>query len=444
MDRLEELELENKELREQVASLTKKVSLLLQKIEELSHPKTSKNSSLSPSLDLQRKSKSLRSSTGRKSGGQKGHHGKTLQKSLSPDTIIPLTPHSCQQCGGSLVYADMKLSSTRQVVEIPPLTPVYTEYQQYSCLCPHCQSHEKGHYPPDVQAPIQYGGNVGALVSYLSVYQYLPYARMKELFQDLFNLPLSEGTIQNILERSASKMTYIYDEIHAQLATAKVVGSDETGIKVSGKKEWLWTWQNRENTYITTSFSRGYKVIESEWGGGFPQATVVTDRWKPQLKTLAKQHQICLAHLVRNATYITEVENHSFPLLFRAILYDVFTFKKDNKEGNKRETSDLEKRLNTLLAILIDQKKYPKSYTLQKEMIHLRETILPCLYRSDIPPDNNASERAIRNAKVKMKVSGMFKTGQNAFSIIRSVIDTLKKRGLKVLPTINHVLTLNY
>ena len=65
-------------------------------------------------------------------------------------------------------------------------------------------------------------------------------------------------------------------------------------------------------------------------------------------------------------------------------------------------------------------------------MIKYRDCLLVFLYDLEVPPDNNASERAIRNVKVKQKVSGQFKTGQNAFCILRSVINTLKKRDLDV------------
>ena len=50
----------------------------------------------------------------------------------------------------------------------------------------------------------------------------------------------------------------------------------------------------------------------------------------------------------------------------------------------------------------------------------------------NIPPDNNASERAIRNVKVKQKISGQFKSGENLFALIRSIIDTCKKKGLNI------------
>jgi len=67
---------------------------------------------------------------------------------------------------------------------------------------------------------------------------------------------------------------------------------------------------------------------------------------------------------------------------------------------------------------------------------------VPYYNNLDIPPDNNGSERAIRNVKIKQKVAGQFKTGQNAFCTIRSVIDTLLKRNLEVLPYLTQIIKL--
>ena len=46
-----------------------------------------------------------------------------------------------------------------------------------------------------------------------------------------------------------------------------------------------------------------------------------------------------------------------------------------------------------------------------------------------MPPDNNGSERAIRNIKVKQKISGQFRSDKGAFdfAVIRSIIDTAIK-----------------
>ena len=68
-------------------------------------------------------------------------------------------------------------------------------------------------------------------------------------------------------------------------------------------------------------------------------------------------------------------------------------------------------------------------------MLKHRKYILTFLYHSQVPPDNNASERAIRNVKVKQKVSGQFKTedGAQVYAIIRSVTDTCIKNGQNIL-----------
>ncbi len=75
-------------------------------------------------------------------------------------------------------------------------------------------------------------------------------------------------------------------------------------------------------------------------------------------------------------------------------------------------------------------------------MIKYRGYLLPCIYDLAIALDNNASERAIRIIKVKQKVSGQFKTGQHAFCVIRSVMDTFVKRNLNIIYHLNQIVKL--
>ena len=91
------------------------------------------------------------------------------------------------------------------------------------------------------------------------------------------------------------------------------------------------------------------------------------------------------------------------------------------------EIYQLEQRLNRLLARSIVKEHFPETCKFQKSMIKHRNHLFPCLYDLEIPPDNNASERAVRNVKVKQKIS------QDTFCTLRSIIDTLRKRELDVL-----------
>ena len=67
------------------------------------------------------------------------------------------------------------------------------------------------------------------------------------------------------------------------------------------------------------------------------------------------------------------------------------------------------------------------------------ECVLCFLLESNLPPDNNGSERAIRNIYVKQKISGHFKSLENAyvFAIPKPVIDTTIKSGNSVLQALN-------
>lgn len=436
------LRLENKSLREEVKILTEKVAQLLKIIEDMGHKKNSKNSSLPPSSDISRKNKSLRGRSNKKSGGQPGHKGSTLLQSKNPDIITNLKSNFCNACGHSLSTANFELKSSRQVVDIPPIKPVYHEYRQYTCDCPHCQNKQVEEFPENVSAPIQYGSRIQSLVSYFSVYQYIPYARMATLFSQVFNVPLSEGSIQNILAKVASKANVVYKRIKQELQQADIVGSDETGAKANGNKIWIWTWQNILNTYLVASESRGYITIDNEWKKGFPSSVLISDRLSAQLKTPAQIHQVCLAHLLRDIIYIEEAEAHPFARTFRELIKEVFEFKK-NQIGDLHIDSSIirtyEEKLNHLLAMLISKDDYHHTARFQKSMIKIRNYILPCLYRKEIPPDNNGSERAIRNIKVKQKISGQFKTGQNHFCILRSVIDTVIKRKQNILNTLSQI-----
>ncbi len=152
--------------------------------------------------------------------------------------------------------------------------------------------------PAQLTAPIQYGGNVGALVSYLSVFQYIPCHRMTILLKDLFKLPISEGSIDNLLERTAQNALPVYNIIQQKIQQSAVVGSDETGASYGGKKGWFHTWQTIGLTFIVASLNRGYKTIEQYFKDGFPLSVYVSDCRAAQLKVKALLHQICTAHLL--------------------------------------------------------------------------------------------------------------------------------------------------
>ena len=200
------------------------------------------------------------------------------------DEVRPLVPAYCNQCGRKLLADQAQLVSRRQVVDLPPISPRYIEYQCYEIGC-NCGHFQRDSYPSGVNSPIQYSERVGALVGYLSVYQYLPYKRLKQPLSDLFGLGMSEGSIFNLLEKIKTQALPVYEHIRLALSPAPVVGLDETSAVVNGTKQWIWTWQDRLNSYLSIEPSRGKEAIETQFPKGFPHSILQSGRWAAQLNT---------------------------------------------------------------------------------------------------------------------------------------------------------------
>jgi len=428
------------ELQQEVKLLKEKNKQLKEEIHFLKQKKDSNNSSIPPSKDENRlrSTKSLRKTSDKKPGGQPGHQGKTLEMTDNPDEIIEIKPDYCQCCGESLHDLPCQKEESRQILDIPPIKAIFTEYQVFSkkCKCGHTTI---SNFPQGINYPIGYGENIEGLIGYFYARQYIPFARMQEIFNNVFNINISEGGIHCLLNRFADKVSPVYETIKERVQNSKVVGSDETGAKVNGKSHWFWTWQTQKLTYIAHSENRGIDTIKTHFPSGFPKSILVSDAWKPQLKTPAQFHQCCLSHLQRNIKYLNELyKENKWGNSFLKLLYESLELKQNmanqDYHGQNHERAKIIERFDQLLLEPPD-KKYKKLYTFYKRILKDRMHIFTFLFIQEVPPDNNASERAIRNIKVKQKISGQFKINMAAqnFAKIRSVIDTTIKNGLNVL-----------
>jgi transposase/regulator of replication initiation timing len=433
---LEYLEKENTRLRRDNA-------ILKDKLAKYENPKNSNNSSLPPSKDENRpfKSKSLRKKTGFKPGGQKGHEGNTLEMVPNPDEIIDHVPAYCKCCGKDIGYVSGELVDRRQVIDIPPIRPVVTEHRIYKkrCSCGHITISS---FPDKVQAPVSYGPMIESLAGYFHSRQYIPFLRMQELFNDIFSVPISEGGIHCLLNRLSTKALPLYNRIRDMLMGSPVVGTDETGGRLNGKKIWIWTWQNDRLTWLRGTNNRGYKTIGDNFPGGFKNTVLVHDCWKSHFQTDVQTHQICTAHLLRELNYLEERYSHRWPARFRKLIHEGIELKKklnpDDYYRPLRERTELENKLKKLLAYRLDG-NLKELVSFRKRMLKYKDHILTFLYHPKVPPDNNGSERAIRNVKVKQKISGQFKSwkGVENFLVLRSITDTAIKNKQNVLNALN-------
>ena len=423
-----------------IEQLNGTIGTLLEEIRLLKNSKkNSRNSSVPPSKDENRlkKTTSLRESSGKKPGGQPGHKGSTLEMTGTPDVIIAHKPFFCTCCGLSAKGQSLEVVSRRQVIDIPPIRPIYTEHQLYGFNC-RCGHKATGTYPEGVNAPVSYGKEVEALIAYLHTRQYIPFGRISELFASVYNMPVSQGAVCGILDRFSTKSEPAYQLIKTAVSGSKVIGADETGMNRNGRLGWFWTWQSKLATYISYAATRGASAIHTDFPKGFPDAVLVHDCWKSHLNTPASAHQLCLAHLLRELLFFEQKYGSLWAAEFKKMLYRALELKKiisPEAYGTAlKERAGLEAVLHRLLEKKIPEKQ-KEVIAFQKRIVKYRQHLFTFLYHQEVPPDNNASERAIRNVKVKQKISGMFKStrGAQTYATIRSIADTCIKNGESIL-----------
>lgn len=426
-------------MKAQIVELQEQIKLLL-------NGRKSNTSSTPPSHDIGRSNqKSLREPSQRKTGGQEGHDGTTLQMKENPDKVIENRPDFCKQCGEALAPQEATFVSRKQEIVLPPIVPQYIEYQSYACTCSKCGFVTTTELPEHLKANVQYSSQVNAWVAYFSVRQYISYNRIAEIMRDCFHLPISEGTIDNMLKSLTEKAQDVYGRIRKRVEQSPVVGGDETGIKINNKdnkKGWLFTFQTPTLTFLAASLSRGYDTIQKLFKNGFPISVYVTDCLSAQLKVAAKLHQICVAHLLRELNNFVDACQCQWSAKMKQLLKDAIELKSQLQPNDYASPNEkvmcIQQQLDELLCVDIEG-KHKKVKAFIKRLNKNHTAILTFLYHPKVPPDNNSSEQSIRNAKVKMKVSGQFKSfeGAQRFAVLRSVIDTTIKNSQNILEAIS-------
>lgn len=394
-----------------------------------------------------------RQASDRLSGGQPGHLGTTRIQVETPDRVIICAPTACEACGHELPAVGHQLIAVTQVVDIPPIVPIVTEYQQIACQC-RCGYISNGSLPVHVTASdggIQIGPNASSFLVYLSSAHHLPYARLRQLSCDLFNLSLSEGTIANKLELAGQVASPLQDTILSFLHTSPWVGGDETGITVGHERWWEWVWQNTKASLYIMSPCRDYQTVKDHFGENY-QGTFVHDCYSAQNNTIAGAgHQLCHAHLLRDLQFLVDTGEspawayRMYRLLVRAqkaqsALWDGAGDTPEADHIRQAGRHYYERQLDHLCEVAVNGKT---ALRLQKRFRKHRDKIFLFLSSPDIPPDNNGSERAIRNAKIKQKVSGGYRSerGAQRQAVLLSVIETAKKQRLNILETIRKLFT---
>ena len=425
---------QNRALQEQVKVLTAKVCELERRL-----GLNSDNSSKPPSSDGLRKksrSQSLRKKGEKKSGGQRGHKGSTLKQVTDPDHFEWYKVDRCSKCNLDLSCSPVTGLQRRQVFDIPEPRIEVTEHQAEIKICS-CGQRCVANFPPGISAPTQYGKRVKTLCVYLNYQQLIPEDRVSEFFSDVFNLGIASATVVATGERFATSLSSWKQETEDCLAASHVKNLDETGLRVQGKNQWLHVMPNEAATVYRVSPKRG-EMFKSLVG------TIVHDCFKSYYVLAAVIHALCNAHILRELKALTEFEKESWASKMAALLRFA------NKNRDQRE------RISRIYDLIVDngfryheameplkkgkrgRRKRRIGHNLLLRLQNRKEDILRFLSNDQVPFTNNLAEQDLRMMKVKMKISGGFRTikGAETFAAVRSFTSTCRKQGVNIFQAI--------
>ena len=427
------VENQNKNLRKrdsEIAALKKKLS------QYETPEKNSSNSSTPPSKEsikeeTLRRTKTLRKPSGKKPGGQSGHEGNTLKMTDRPDVTEDVSAAYCSRCGAALEDCERILDYVTQEVSIPDLKPIVKEIRHYITVCKRCGERVQSHTARKRGSnAVVYDATVKSLAVYMNVVMFLPYGRMESFFKEVFGLEISQGSFVNWVNEAKKNAAPAIEKIKECIKKASVVGFDESGLYCNKKLDWTWIAQTVYFTLLFHGSSRSHKELESRFGNSLERMVAVTDRHSAYFTLDFLNHQVCLAHLLRELQYLNELDTkQDWSKKVESLLQEAIHERNQNPQAIIDKQPWLT-RLDTLLAENLEHMK--KQFgQLKKGLIKCRDYIFNFLERPAIPPDNNASERGIRKVKIKMKNSGTFRSdaGADAFLDLLSIVETTKKHN---------------
>jgi transposase len=143
-----------------------------------------------------------------------------------------------------------------------------------------------------------------------------------------------------------------------------------------------------------------------------------------------KDHQVCLAHLLRNAEYLNELDTkQDWSRRFIHLITQAIDLRRAG-DITKRKIKVLNTKMKNLLGESLTHLD-DEFESFKKGILKVKDYLFTFLTDPHVPYENNASERGVRKIKIKQKVSGCFRTdgGADDFAKLHSIAETAMKNG---------------
>ena len=395
-------------------------------------PKTPDNSSKPPSQGQKANGETKAKPKGKAHAG--AHRPLHPKPTMRRDVLADHCPH----CRANVIGVAQAAVEAYDRIEIPEITPDVTRVTLFGGTCPCCHGRFKAVPPAGLEPGSPFGPNLRAFVLYLRFGQAIPFARLERVMRDLFGLEISEGALANMLEDSAPSFEAQTNRIKARLLSGTALQSDETSARVGKRTFWTWVFHHGDSACFVIRPSRGKKVVEEFLGDARPDFWV-SDRLGAQMGWATKDHQVCLAHLLRDIQYAIDAGDECFAPGIKKLLKQAVAI--GHRRARLKDSTlalyqaKLETRLDQLLRIEPTGEQGQKLVRIIKKF---RQNLFVFVTNRDVPPTNNSSEQALRPCVIFRKVTNCFRSewGARLYADVRSVFETARRRGTPILQSI--------
>ncbi len=441
------------------AMLIKSLIMLLEMVFAIFLEKSTKKTSLNsnkPSSQTGKDDSSLKSSGSKGKGKQEFTLSADNTRTVITDMLLPVD--ICQCCGESLQQVLCQAIERRTRIDIV-FEKTIEHFDAEVKYCPGCKSTTKGQFPKDIHGKLQYGNGLKAFVVHLMVSQMVSVNRAQKMIVAMIGAKISESTLLSYVIRLHNALVSWEFSAKEQLLAAPCLYVDETSMRVEGKNHWIHVHAAGDVTLKCLHSKRGKAAIEDN--GIIPRysGVLVHDCWASYLSYDHCQHGLCGSHLLRELTFIIDANDYKWARQLKKILQKACKLVSDSEQKclTDKQYAALQKRYRSILTRgekempAVPKKSNGKKGSIAKSDAHnlwerfkkYEASALRFAKDPHVAFTNNRSERDLRMAKVKQKVSGCFRATlyAEAYCRISSYLQTMANKGVNPLIAIQMALS---
>jgi len=388
----------------------------------------------------------------------------SYRRPLPPASAITSEEHhviaNCHRCGHELIDKTEAIRYEEDI-ELAALNPQLsskkvTRHTIETGWCSKCGQNSSA---KDLRGQVvTIGPNVRSLIVYLVVQSDQTYSQVIDLLWQLYRFSINSGEIAHILAARRKDYLPTYEQLKSSVR-AGPAHMDETSWPIRSEKgsgyAHVMVSANTDDVIFKLADSRGKGNSKTLVGKNY-QGIGITDRYSGYKHLfISGHHQICWAHLHRNARDITHLECLGKTKLkhvtkfydgLARVYADIRRFQSEPFETTKRQ-EQANQLLEQIKKLCMPHKLDPKKLIdLKAGILEYRNCLFLCLTIDGIPADNNKAERALRRLVIKRKKSFGVKTmkGARTMEVLLSVCQSLYNRDKdNFLPMLHELATVS-